>query len=108
MLLLCLVSAKERDDRGDRRDRDRHRDRRRRSRSRDRDRRERSRSPHRDRGRRGDKQDASKGDKDKGDDLVVDPKKQEEAIKSRYLGGFLTFFHEFSERNGLKSLNVVF
>ncbi|KAI6189591.1 DEAD box ATP-dependent RNA helicase [Aphelenchoides bicaudatus] len=71
------------------RDRDRDRDRRRRSRSRSPRRRDRSRSRSRDRKRRDrSREKDGKSDKSKkDDDLIVDPRKQQEAIKSRYLGG---------------------
>ncbi|CAD5231606.1 unnamed protein product [Bursaphelenchus xylophilus] len=90
-------------DKDDRRHRDRDRDRRRRSRSRERrsrsrdrerERDRRSRSPRdreRDRDRRRDRskdrdEKKRKDKEEKTDDLVIDPKKQQEAIRSRYLG----------------------
>lgn len=110
MLVLIYVCSQYLAKDKDRRDRDRHRDHRDRDRDRDRGRRRRSRSRSRERRgdrrredgdrRDGDKRDGDKRDGDKRngdrrdgrngesekDDLIVDPRKQQEAIRSRYLG----------------------
>lgn len=96
--LECLANRDKDRDRRDRdRGRDRDRDRRRRSRSRSPRRRSRSRSRSKERRRRDRSRDKNeKKDRKKEDDLVVDPRKQQEAIKSRYLGELLLCYTNFN------------